>query len=54
MIYDPIIEVFPSEVSITCCSEYFKDAVIDREERNVEGSTPKIVYNYLGFATFFV
>ncbi len=46
---DAVIKVFTTEVGITGSSQHLKDAIIDREKRNVECATPKVIDDDPGF-----
>jgi hypothetical protein len=51
---DTVVEIFTAKVGVAGGRQDFEDAVVDREERDIEGTTTKIVDNDLGLATFLV
>jgi len=54
ILHDPVVEVFTSKMSDTSGSQDFKDAVVDRKERNIKGTATKIIDDNLGLVTFLV
>ena len=42
MINDPIVEIFPTEMSVSSSSLDFKDTFLDGEERDIKSTTTKI------------
>ena len=43
VIDDTVVEIFSTKMSITRGSQYLKDTIIDRKQRNIECSSSKIV-----------
>lgn len=53
VINDSVVEILTTKVSVTSSSQDLKDTVLNREERDIESTTTKVVDDDLGllFAT---
>jgi len=42
MVDQSIVKILSSKVCVSCSCLYFKDAIIDAQERHIEGTTTQI------------
>ena len=49
--WSPLTEIFSSKVSIASCCLDFEYAIVDGQERDIKGSSSKVIDNYLTFVT---
>jgi len=54
VVHYAVVEIFTTEMSVTSSCQDLKDTVVDREERNIKGTTTEIVDDDLGLALLLV
>mmetsp|Transcript_23097 Transcript_23097/g.44273 ORF Transcript_23097/g.44273 Transcript_23097/m.44273 type:complete len:83 (-) Transcript_23097:629-877(-) len=52
MLHDTLVKVFSTQVCITVGSNHFKDAIVNRQERNIKGATSQVIDQNVFFSLF--
>lgn len=54
VVNDAIIKIFTTKMGVTSSSQNLEDTIVNGKERDIKGSTTKIIDNNLRFAAFLV
>jgi hypothetical protein len=54
IVHNSVVEVLTPKMGVTSSSQDLKNAIVDRQKANVEGSTAKIVDDDLGLPAFLI
>jgi len=54
VVNDAVIKIFTTKMGVTSSSQNLEDTIVNGKERDIKGSTTKIIDNNLRFAAFLV